>query len=117
MDYGHQQSGGGAPSAAFPPDQQLRRPYTRSKLDMPNHTADGNSDDLLEHQTWRTLTLKRREPVVNARQFCQHRRQPLVYWRGDFYEWMGTHYRQISADAVTSEVYSFLDCAQVRVPG
>ena len=80
-------------------------------------TTDRASSDLLQHQSWPTLTLRRGEPVVNAREFCKYRFRPLVYWRGDFFEWMGTYYRQISADAVTAEVYSFLDCAKVRVPG
>ena len=80
-------------------------------------TTDRASSDLLQPQSWPTLTLRRGEPVVNAREFCKYRLRPLVYWRGDFFEWIGTYYRQISADAVTAEVYSFLDCAQVRVPG
>src|SRR5438132_11876122 len=79
-----------------------------------NCTTDRQRDDLLEHQAWPPLTLDPSEPVENARRFCKHRRLPLVYWRGDFYYWVGTRYQQRTEDAIRAEVYSFLDSAKVE---
>src|ERR1700720_2046807 len=76
--------------------------------------TDRTCDDCLQHQKWPTLTLDPSEPVVNAREFCRYRSRPLVYWRGDFYEWTGTRYQPRNVDAVRAEVYSFLDCAKVQ---
>jgi len=38
----------------------------------------------------------------------------LIYYRGDFYEWTGTHYRDLSDDTLRSDVYRFLDAAKQR---
>lgn len=33
-----------------------------------------------------------KSPLDTARKLNQQRPRPLVYYRGDFYEWRGTHY-------------------------
>jgi putative DNA primase/helicase len=38
----------------------------------------------------------------------------LIYYRGDFYVWTGTHYRAVSDDTLRSDVYRFLDAAKQR---
>jgi putative DNA primase/helicase len=38
----------------------------------------------------------------------------LIYYRGDFYVWTGRHYREMSDDALKSDVYRFLDAAKQR---
>ncbi|HJU20474.1 MAG TPA: phage/plasmid primase, P4 family [Stellaceae bacterium] len=55
--------------------------------------------------------------MANASEFVKCRKKPLVYYRGDFYEWTGTHYKPRSADAIRTEIYSFLNRAEVSVPG
>jgi putative DNA primase/helicase len=38
----------------------------------------------------------------------------LIYYRGDFYVWTGTHYREMSDDTLRSDVYRFLHAAKQR---
>jgi hypothetical protein len=55
-------------------------------------------------------------PLNSAREFV-HREferdgdRTLVYYRGSFYEWTGTHYEETNADHLRSRVYEFLDNA------
>src|SRR6202035_3397225 len=72
-------------------------------------------NSFFKSQIWKPTDLKRGEPVESAKEFCNQRVRPLVYWRGDFYEWCGTHYRTRSTDTVVTEIYSFLSVAQVNV--
>jgi putative DNA primase/helicase len=41
----------------------------------------------------------------------------LIYYRGDFYVWTGTHYREMSDGLLKSDVYRFLDAAKQRRMG
>jgi putative DNA primase/helicase len=59
-------------------------------------------------------------PVKSARAFIKRRYttpeglRTLVHWRGDWLVWTGTHYRPVSDDSMTAELYQFLDTARVR---
>jgi putative DNA primase/helicase len=66
-------------------------------------------------QRWPKLVLKSNEPVESAKAFCKNRERPLVYWRGDFYEYTGRRYQPVSADTVRAQITSFLSAARTKV--
>jgi len=49
-----------------------------------------------------------------ARQFTRNGRSELVHYRGDFYQWLGTHYEELEVDGLRSKIYEFLDQALTR---
>ena len=51
-------------------------------------------------------------PSFNAMVFIAMRPNRLIYWRGDFLEWTGTHYRIIEQTQIEAEIYRFLDGAK-----
>jgi putative DNA primase/helicase len=83
---------------------------------------DGNTEqDFRGHKT----TKQRIAPVVLkasatgrdiAIEFCDRRAQPLIFYRGDLFEWRDTHYRLVSVDRLLTEIYTFLADALVKVP-
>lgn len=46
-----------------------------------------------------------REPMRVARVLAPHFPQPLTWWRGDFYQWMGTHWEAVAEPAVIQWLY------------
>jgi putative DNA primase/helicase len=57
-------------------------------------------------------------PQQLAREFIAGRvKQPLVFWRGRWHEWIGTHYRKVPTAAIDSEVYQWLDERLGSMPG
>jgi putative DNA primase/helicase len=67
-----------------------------------------------------TLILSPASPYESAERYLELRCSGseeftrLIYYRGDFYVWTGTHYRQMSDDVLRSDVYRFLDAAKQR---
>jgi putative DNA primase/helicase len=67
-----------------------------------------------------TLILSPASPYKSAEKYLQLRCPTpegftrLIYYRGDFYVWTATHYREMSTDALKSDVYRFLDAAKQR---
>src|SRR5215470_15466891 len=67
-----------------------------------------------------TLILSPASPYRSAEKYLQLRCSTpdgftsLIYYRGDFYVWTGTHYREMSESELKSDVYSFLDAAKQR---
>jgi putative DNA primase/helicase len=70
-----------------------------------------------------TLILSPASPYESAEKYLQfrcptpHGFTRLIYYRGDFYVWTGTHYREMSDDALRSDVYRFLQAAKQRKKG
>lgn len=55
-------------------------------------------------------------PLKSAREFVARRFDcdgwsGLVHYRGDFYQWLGTHYEEFEGDGLRSKLYKFLDQA------
>ena len=52
------------------------------------------------------------DPLATAKSFSRTRDKRLIRYRGAFYTWTGTHYRQIDDEAIRRELYDFLatDC-------
>lgn len=64
------------------------------------------------------LVLDKADPMSSARIYrdvCLANSVTWVYWRGMFYEWGGSRYVEISADAAFGRAWTFLDAAQVKV--
>jgi putative DNA primase/helicase len=67
-----------------------------------------------------TLILSPASPYQSAEKYLQLRCSTpqeftrLIYYRGDFYVWTGTHYRQMSDSVLKSDIYRFLDTARQR---
>jgi putative DNA primase/helicase len=65
-----------------------------------------------------TLILSPASPYETAEKYLQLRCPTpegftrLIFYRGDFYFWTGTHYREKSENALKSHVYRFLDAAK-----
>jgi len=72
--------------------------------------------------TAETLILNPASPYKTAEKYLQlrcHTTQGfdrLIRYRGDFYVWTGTHYRELSAEAMAADVYKFLDLAKQLKP-
>jgi putative DNA primase/helicase len=70
-------------------------------------------------RTWATggaPILSNKTPLKTAhefitRQFNADGSSSLVHYRGDFYEWTGTHYEECEKDDLRSRLYGFLDKA------
>ena len=63
------------------------------------------------------LVLSPSDPLPSARKFVDlHYRAKsmltLYYYGGLFYEWTGTHYKEIDSDTVRAKVYHFLEPAK-----
>jgi putative DNA primase/helicase len=63
-----------------------------------------------------TVVLARGVPVPSAFAFIRHGYQAegmpgLAYYRGNFYEWTGTHYSECDDDHLRSKLYEFLNNA------
>jgi putative DNA primase/helicase len=50
-------------------------------------------------------------PSLIATEFLGRRSSRLVYWHGDFCEWVGTHYEIRERDEIEAQIYRFLDCS------
>jgi putative DNA primase/helicase len=50
-------------------------------------------------------------PSLISHDFLTRRSSRLVYWHGDFYDWVGTHYEMREREEIDAEVYKFLDCS------
>jgi putative DNA primase/helicase len=67
-----------------------------------------------------TLILSPASPYDSAERYLELRCATsegftcLIYYRGDFYVWTGTHYREMSEATLRSHVYRFLDAAVQR---
>ena len=48
------------------------------------------------------------DPLSTAKGFCKTRDNRLIRYRGAFYTWAATHYRQLEDEALRKEVYDFL---------
>jgi len=84
--------------AEFPPEAKSHKP--------PRSRASG-------------IVLPPGAPLVWAEEFLRHCRSVremtlLRAYRGAFYEYTGTHYRELADEAVESEVYAFLNKAQIE---
>ncbi len=56
-------------------------------------------------------------PQLLAREFIAARQEtPLVFWRGRWYEWTGTHYKKVPTAAIDAEVYQWLDERLAAMP-
>jgi putative DNA primase/helicase len=60
--------------------------------------------------------LQERAPVESAREFVRHvfargEAPCLIYYRGGFYEWLGSHYEECDAAHLRAKLYKFLDGA------
>src|SRR5262249_47532581 len=61
-------------------------------------------------------TLQTSTPLESAAEFvqrtfaCNHA-ACLIYYRGTFYEWVGSHYEEINIDHLRSALYQFLNDA------
>jgi putative DNA primase/helicase len=70
-----------------------------------------------------TLILSPASPYESSEKYLQLRCSTpqgftdLIYYRGDFHVWTGTHYRVMSEDWLRSDVYRFLDAAKQRKNG
>src|SRR5215469_3112015 len=70
-----------------------------------------------------TLILSPASPYESAERYLELRCATsegftrLIYYRGDFYVWTGTHYREMSEATLKSDVYRFLDAAKQRKNG
>src|SRR6516164_6239156 len=68
-----------------------------------------------------TLILSPASPYESAEKYLQLRCPTpegftrLIYYRGAFYVWTGTHYREMSDGALKSDVYHCLDAAKQRM--
>src|SRR5262249_48374921 len=67
-----------------------------------------------------TLILNPAAPYESAAKYLELRCSAprgltrLIYYRGDFYWWTGTHYREMSDDEMKSDIYRFLHAAKQR---
>ncbi|SDB48563.1 phage/plasmid primase, P4 family, C-terminal domain-containing protein [Bauldia litoralis] len=62
----------------------------------------------------RDMVLNRQAPLTNAREFLlRERLPPIKFWRGAFYIWVGSHYRQLEDQAVDNGIWMFLDKMKV----
>src|ERR1700731_4818732 len=59
--------------------------------------------------------IKPNAPHETATEFRTRRPRPVIFYRGDLFEWRDTHYRPISQDALLTEIYTFLANALVKV--
>ena len=50
-------------------------------------------------------------PSLSAVTFLKQRDRRLIFWRDDFYEWIGTHYDYRDDNEIRKEVREFCDCA------
>jgi putative DNA primase/helicase len=76
-----------------------------------NATKVNITDEVFPNQQWTATNLHYGKHVENAKAFYDARQRPLVYWRNEFFEYTGTHYRVLSTAAIRTEIYSFLDHA------
>jgi hypothetical protein len=53
--------------------------------------------------------LSPRTPSLSAREFIRRQATPMRFWRGDFYQWIGTAYKRLDDAEIKSQVYRFLD--------
>jgi putative DNA primase/helicase len=53
--------------------------------------------------------LDAKSPSVSAREFISRRITRLIYWRKEFYTWIGLHYEARSKEEINAEVRQFLD--------
>ncbi len=60
----------------------------------------------------RTLIAHAGTPTISADNFLRRRDAPLRYWRGDFYNWTGTHYSKIDKEMLKSEVSNHLEMCE-----
>jgi putative DNA primase/helicase len=54
------------------------------------------------------------DPLSTAKSFCRARTARLIRYRGAFYTWADTHYRQVDDEAIRKEVYDFLAAAACK---
>jgi len=71
------------------------------------------------HKPGSSRILPKRDPVKCAEEFVRHHyfKQDtpcLHHFRGTFYEWRDTHFSQMDADRVRSELYGFLHGARTK---
>lgn len=52
-----------------------------------------------------------REPMRVARVLAPHYARPLTWWRGDFYQWMGTHWEMVAEPEVIQWIYQVTENA------
>src|SRR6516162_1507830 len=56
-------------------------------------------------------------PTETAQKFLDWRGKPLRHYRGQFYEWTGTHYNALSSSDIRAELYHFLsNVTRTRTP-
>jgi putative DNA primase/helicase len=66
----------------------------------------------------RGLIIDLSNPTQTAQKFLDWRSPPLRHYRGQFYEWVGTHYSVLSHSDVRAQLYHFLaDLTRVRTQG
>ncbi|MGV0581926.1 phage/plasmid primase, P4 family [Mycolicibacterium elephantis] len=56
-------------------------------------------------------------PLLVAQRFkarTEKRNQPIVFWRGDFWQWITTHWRQVSSEAMDAMLSEVLGAAYYR---
>ncbi len=93
-----------------------RRAAVEGQNDQPTHiptgaTTDPNESDSEVRESVAAL-LDPAAPSFNAMVFIAMRSNRLIYWRGDFLEWSGTHYRIVEQTQIEAEIYRFLDGAK-----
>ena len=67
------------------------------------------------------LVLSPSDPMTSARKFISYHCtkngfRTLHYYRGSFYRYIGTHYKELNSDDIKSELWEFLDKA-LRING
>lgn len=87
---------------------------THSEENRETHLA-ANDNSLPAAAKKLPTTLKPNAPYETAVEFYIRRSRPLIFYRGDLYEWWDTHYRSISVAALRAEIYTFLANARVKV--
>ena len=69
--------------------------------------ADAMADEIA---AMKAVVLVRRAPLTSARKFIEARiDRPLLHHAGNFYEWQGTHYRELGDGDVEAMLYAYLD--------
>src|SRR3954471_2316190 len=57
------------------------------------------------------------DPTACARQLVQYLPGPHIWWRGDFYRWLGTNYERIEKAEMRNWLYRFTEQATYLVAG
>ena len=61
-----------------------------------------------------SLVLSPEAPVDSGLKFLERKHSDgLIYYRGTFYEWSGTHYTEMHLEMLRSKLYEFLDKASI----